>query len=86
MSNNSPPPPENLAVYEIMWGADIVESGRSQMTTWRRHIACWVTKATDTLSEYAICITYPHGNIGDATMPQHALPVWYHLLSACHTL
>jgi hypothetical protein len=28
--NNSPPPPENLAVYETMW-RNIVEPGRQQM-------------------------------------------------------
>jgi hypothetical protein len=35
--NNIPPPPENRAVYEIMWG-DIVQPGRPHMTT--QHGAC----------------------------------------------
>jgi hypothetical protein len=30
---NSPRPPENLAVYEIVW-KNIVEPGRPQMTIW----------------------------------------------------
>jgi len=42
------------AVYEVMY-KNIVQPGRSQMTTWRKRIACWVTKATDTLG---ICNTY----------------------------
>ena len=50
MSNNSPTPPQkkNLALYEIIW-ENIVESGRSQM-----RIACWITEATDSHSEYVI--------------------------------
>jgi len=30
------------------YGKNIVEWGRSQMTTWRRHFACWISKATGT--------------------------------------
>jgi len=41
---------ENLAVYEIMW-KNIVEWGRPQMTMWRMHIACRISKATCTYSE-----------------------------------
>jgi len=29
------------------------------MTIWRMRIACWVPKATDTQSEYAIFIDFP---------------------------
>jgi len=42
---------ENQAVYEIMW-KNTVQPDRPQMTTWRRRIACWISKATDTHSEY----------------------------------
>jgi len=35
------------------------------MTIWRMHIACWVTKATDTHSEYVILISFP-------------LQLWFH--------
>ena len=28
------------------------------MTIWRMHIACWVTKATDTRSQYVILIAF----------------------------
>jgi len=47
MSNNFFSP-ENLALYEIMW-KNIVEPDRSQM-----RIACWITKAIDSHSEYVI--------------------------------
>jgi hypothetical protein len=45
---------ENRAVYEIMW-KNAVEPDRPQMT-WRKRTACWITKATNTHSEYAIII------------------------------
>ena len=42
-----------LAVYEIMW-INIEDPYRPQMTIWRMGITCWITKATDTHSEYVI--------------------------------
>jgi hypothetical protein len=42
----------------ILW-KNIVEPDRSQMTVWRMHIACWLTLATDTHSEYVIRIAFP---------------------------
>ena len=50
--------PENRAVYEIMW-KNIVERGRPLMAIWRMRIACWITKATNTPSEYVIFIVFP---------------------------
>jgi hypothetical protein len=51
-----------LAVCEVIWG-NMVETdrqaGRSQMVIWRMRIACWLTKATDTHSEYVILIALP---------------------------
>jgi len=45
---NSPPPPENRAVYELMWGKKyIVEQGRPQMTIYSTNIACCIFKATN---------------------------------------
>jgi len=38
---------------------NIVEPGRPQMTVWRMCIACWIPKATNTLSEYVILIAFP---------------------------
>jgi hypothetical protein len=49
---------ENCAFYETMW-KKVEEPGRPQMTIWRLHIACWIPKATDTHSEYAIITTFP---------------------------
>ena len=50
----SPHPPEIRAVYEIMC-KNMVEAYRPQMIIWRMRVACWITKATDTLR---ICNTY----------------------------
>jgi len=36
-----------------MWKNN-VQPDRSQKTTWRRHIARWITKANSTHSEYVI--------------------------------
>ena len=49
---------ENRAVYEIMWKS-IVEPDRPVMTIWRMRIACWIPKATNTHSEYALVIAFP---------------------------
>jgi len=38
---------KNRPLYEKMW-ENIVERGRSQITTWRIRFECWVPKATDT--------------------------------------
>jgi len=51
-------PPENRAVYEIMW-KNIVERGRPQMAIWRMRIACWIPNATNTHSQYVILIAFP---------------------------
>ena len=37
----------------------MVEADRPQMTTWRMRIACWITKATNTHSEYVIRFAFP---------------------------
>jgi len=36
-----------------------VEAHRPQMTVWRMLIACWITKATNILSEYVILTAFP---------------------------
>jgi len=48
---------KNYAVYETMW-KNMVEPNRPQMTIWHMCFACWITKATDTHSEYVILIAY----------------------------
>jgi hypothetical protein len=49
--------PENCTIYEVMWKR-IVEPDKPQMTIWRVRIAHWVTKTTDTHSEYVIVIDF----------------------------
>jgi len=49
---------ENLTVYEIMLN-NTVELGRPQVAIWCMLIACWVSKATKTHSEYVIIIAFP---------------------------
>ena len=48
----------NRAVHEKMW-KNIVKPGRPQMTKWRVRIACWITKATNTPSEYVLLLVLP---------------------------
>jgi len=49
---------EHHDIYETMQKNN-VQPDRPQMTIWHMHIACWITKATDTHSEYAIIIDFP---------------------------
>jgi len=49
--------PENRAVYEIMW-KNVVEPGRRQITIRCMRIACWITNATITDSEYVIIFVF----------------------------
>jgi hypothetical protein len=42
-------------------------SGQAQMTIWRMRIACWITKATNTLSEYVILIAFSTATIVERT-------------------
>jgi hypothetical protein len=44
---------ENRSIYKIRW-KNKVQPGRPQMTIWRRRIACWIPKATDTHTQYVI--------------------------------
>ena len=45
-------------IYEEAW-KDIVGADGSKMTIWRMRIACWITKATDTHTEYVSLIAFP---------------------------
>jgi hypothetical protein len=49
---------ENRTVYEIRW-KNTAEPDRPQMTIWLTRIACWITKSTNTHSEYVIIIALP---------------------------
>jgi hypothetical protein len=44
---------ENIAFYEIRFKIN-VEPGRPQKTIQRMRIACWIPKATNTHSRYAV--------------------------------
>ena len=55
---------ENRAVYEITC-TNIVELG---WPIWRMRISCWITKATDTHSEYVVLIAF-HCNSGCTNAP-----------------
>jgi len=46
------------AVYETMW-ENLVEPEKPQRAIWPMCIACWITKATDTHSEYVIIFYFP---------------------------
>jgi len=73
---------ENRAVNEIMW-KNIAEPDRPQMTIWRMRIACCISKATDTHSEYVILLF--HCKIGCTKVPQcyviHTLSVLFDRIS-----
>jgi len=47
---------DSRAVYGIIWN-NIIQSDRSQMTTRRMRIACWIPKATNIHSESLINIS-----------------------------
>ena len=49
--------PENRAGYEIMWTNVEPESPRDYIIR-RMRFACWITKATDTHSEYVTFIAF----------------------------
>ena len=48
MFNNSPSPPENRAVYYIMSKNVETEGATNDVTIWRIHVACWISKAAFT--------------------------------------
>jgi len=45
----------NRSVYEIMWN-NMIQPDSPQMTVVCMFIACWVTKATNTHSEYVLIV------------------------------
>ena len=50
--------PENRVVHEVMC-KNIVESDKLQMKIFGLLIACWISKATNTHSAYAILLALP---------------------------
>ena len=55
----------------IIW-KNVVEPDRSHMTIRRTRCSCWITKATDTHSEYVI-LTVLHGNNGYTNAPRYCV-------------
>ena len=58
---------EYHATYDMKW-RNILERCILQMTIWRMHITCWISKATNTLSEYVTLNAFPlqqwlHGRV-----------------------
>jgi hypothetical protein len=49
---------KNHAIYEIKC-KNAVQQGRPQITMWHMQIACWITKAKNTHSQYVICVAVP---------------------------
>jgi len=43
--------PGSRAFYEITW-KNVVDADRPQIEIWRMYIECWMTRDTDTHSEY----------------------------------
>jgi len=76
--------PENRTVFDIMW-KNLVEPDTSEMLR-RMCFACWITKDTDTNSEYVILITFPTAKMITRTRPKvtfiHTSSVLLRLLSS----
>jgi hypothetical protein len=66
-----------------MW-TNIVQPGRPQMTVRRMRIACWITKATNTHSEYIIPTTYQCNN-GCTNAPQNYVARTLRALGFCNS-
>jgi hypothetical protein len=50
----------NRAVYEKMWGkCGTAELSADDSIIWRMRSSLWITKATDSHSEYVILISFP---------------------------
>jgi hypothetical protein len=50
--------PENLTVYEMMWKNIEESDGPHVDIIWSMRIACWITRATNTLSQYMLLFHY----------------------------
>jgi hypothetical protein len=49
---------KNQAIFEIIW-KNVVDPGRPQITIWCMCIAFWITKATNTHSQYVLLTAFP---------------------------
>jgi len=74
---NDPPPPlflPKIMLFEIMWKKCCrVGQSTDDNIIWKLHFLCWITKATNTHSEYVIRLF--HGNSSCTNMPSVTLYV-----------
>jgi len=54
----NPPPTENRAVYQIMWGNVVERIAGLVLYNGHLRIACWISKATKPHSEYLLLIAF----------------------------
>jgi hypothetical protein len=69
---------EYSAVYEKMWKNN--ESDRPQMTIWRMRIACWITKATNTHSEYVVILLFRCYDVCNYAPNYYVIRIFYVLI------
>ena len=67
---------------EITW-KNIIDLYRPQMTMWHRHIARWISKATDTYTQGASYLLVFHGNNGCMNVPQCCVDTYIAFLVVC---
>ena len=69
---------QNRPVHETKW-KNMVERGRAQMAIRGMRFACWISKTTETHSEYLIIIAFPQQQC------LHERASMLRLLVYCHT-
>ena len=71
-----------MPAYELMWKKYLIEQDIPQMTIWRMRPVCCIPKATNTLSEYVMLITFPLQQL----LHESALDLRYTYISClvCH--
>ena len=67
---------ENHAVYDIKWKNTVVQH-RPQTSIWHMHSACWITKATHSLT---ICNTYCFSIATMVARPRLIVKLYVHFL------
>jgi hypothetical protein len=72
---------ENHFVCEITW-KNIVERVKPRMTIWRMRTACWMSKATNTRSQYVILTAVPLKQLAEQThlnVRLYLMPVLFYM-------
>ena len=62
MFNNSlppPPPPESYLLSDNVEKYGTAKEATDDNVTWRTRTTCWITKATETHSEYVLLTAFP---------------------------